>query len=227
MKIILASDGSFVMKYGYNILGLPKDQIRIGYITTASKASSDRSFLENYKKQMSDAGYYYEEFDIENKTEEEIRNFLSNKNVVHVEGGNTFYLLKAIRETGFAKLLKEFLSKGGSYIGTSAGAYIMCPTIEVANWNNTGRDRFGITDFTSLGYVPFVVKAHFTDSAKELVQSKIGTLKYPLRIMRDGQGIFINGETVEFMGDGHEIVITPEINKKSSHEPILGDTGQE
>ncbi len=37
MKILLASDGSFLIKYGYNIIGIPKDQIRIGYVITASQ----------------------------------------------------------------------------------------------------------------------------------------------------------------------------------------------
>jgi len=37
MKLILASDLSFLFKYGYELTGIPKDQMRIGYITTASK----------------------------------------------------------------------------------------------------------------------------------------------------------------------------------------------
>lgn len=207
MKIILASDGNFVMKYGYNLLGIPKEQIRIGYVTTASKASEDKSFIENYKNRMVDSGYSFEEFDIENKSEDELKNFFVDKNVIHMAGGNTFYLLKVIREIKFEKVLKEFLNKDGAYIGTSAGAYIMCPTIEVSTWSKTNKENFGITDFTALNYVPFLVKAHYSDSLKELIESKLTSLKYPLRILRDGQGLFINGDRVEFLGDGFEVII--------------------
>ena len=148
-----------------------------------------------------------EDFDIEGKTKEEIKDFFKDKNVVHVEGGNTFYLLKAIRETGFADILKELLDEGRVYIGTSAGSYIMCPTIEVSDWNPDGKDRFGITDFTALNYVPFVLKVHYKDEAENLVKEKMKTLKYPLRILRDGQGILVENNEANFYGEQNETIL--------------------
>ncbi|MFA5936306.1 MAG: hypothetical protein WC822_00300 [Candidatus Paceibacterota bacterium] len=41
MKLILGSDLSFLLKYGYALTGIPKDQMKIGYITTASKGELD------------------------------------------------------------------------------------------------------------------------------------------------------------------------------------------
>ena len=64
----------------------------------------------------------FEEIDIEGKSKDEMLNFFKNKNVIHVEGRKYFYLLKAIRESGFADILKELLNEGKIYIGTSAGA---------------------------------------------------------------------------------------------------------
>ena len=52
-------------------------------------------------------------------------NFFKNKNVIHVEGGNTFYLLKAIRESGFAEVLKELLNEGKS-ISVQVQEHISC-----------------------------------------------------------------------------------------------------
>jgi dipeptidase E len=201
MKIILASDLSFLLKDGYNLTGIPKDQLKIGHIITASKTARDTSFFEKVNQTIKESGYDMEDFDIEGRTKEEIKDFFKDKNVVHIEGGNTFYLLKAIRETGFAPVLKELLEEGRVYIGTSAGAYIMCPSIEVANWNDTGRDRFGIEDFTALNYVPFVLKVHYTDEQEAKVTEKMPTLKYPIRILRDGQGILVEDGKYTFIGD--------------------------
>jgi dipeptidase E len=206
MKIILASDLSFLLKYGYDMTGILKSEMKIGYVTTASKGARDKTFFEKVKNAMRENNIAFEEIDIEGKSKDEILNFFKNKNVIHVEGGNTFYLLKAIRETGFAEILKELLSEGKVYIGTSAGAYIMCPTIEVANWNETGRDRFGLTDFSALNYVPFVLKVHYKDEAEILVKEKMKTLKYPLRILRDGQGIIKEDDKYTFIG-GEEIIL--------------------
>jgi dipeptidase E len=206
MKIILASDLSFLLKYGYDLAGIPKSEMKIGYITTASKGSRDTAFLEKVKNTMKENAIDFEEIDIEGKGKDEILNFFKNKNIIHVEGGNTFYLLKAIRESGFAEALKKLLNERKIYIGTSAGAYIMCPTIEVANWNETGRDRFGLTDFSALNYVPFVLKVHYKDEMENTVKEKMKTLKYPLRILRDGQGILIENDKYTFFG-GEEIIL--------------------
>jgi dipeptidase E len=206
MKIILASDLSFLLKYGYDLTGISKSEMKIGYVTTASKVTRDRTFFEKVENTISENGYSFEKFDMEGKSKDEMLNFFKNKNVIHVEGGNTFYLLKAIRESGFAEVLKELLNEGKIYIGTSAGAYIMCPTIEVANWNETGRDRFDLTDFSALNYVPFVLKVHYKDEAENLIKEKMKTLKYPLRILRDGQGILVEDDKYTFIG-GEETIL--------------------
>ena len=207
MKIILASDLSFLLKYGYDLIGISKSEMKIGYITTASKATRDKTFFEKVENTILENGYSFEKFDIEEKSKDEMLNFFKNKNVIHIEGGNTFYLLKAIRENGFAEVLKELLSEGKIYIGTSAGAYIMCPTIEVANWNETGRDRFGLTDFVALNYVSFVLKVHYKDEAENLIKEKKQTLKYPFRILRDGQGILVENGKTKFYGEQNETIL--------------------
>lgn len=203
MKLILASDIIFIVKYGYDLTGIPKDQMKIGYVTTAEKGGNWKEFFENVRAKMLEAGYKFEGFDIEGKTKEEIKNFFKDKNVVHLEGGSTFYLLRAIRETGFTSILEELIEEGRVFVGTSAGAYVMCPTIEVSDWNE--QDRFGITDFTGLNYVPFLLKVHYKDEQEELVREKMKSLKYPLRILRDGQGILVEDGKYTFVGDGEEI----------------------
>lgn len=201
MKLILASDQSFLLDRGYKLTGIVKDQMRIGYVTTASKVARGKDFFVQVKDAINVAGYSFEEFDIEGKTIEEMFNFFKDKNVIHVEGGNTFYLLKAIRETGFDQVLRELLDEERVYIGTSAGAYVMCPTIEVADWNTDGKDRFGLTDFTALNYVPFVLKVHYRDDQAEKVRVHLTSLAYPLRILRDGQGILVENGQFTFVGD--------------------------
>ena len=206
MKLILASDYTFLLKYGYNLTGIPKDKMRIGHIITATKGTG-KSFNPKYKMIIEENGYQLDSFDIENKSEGEIRNFLKDKNIIQMEGGNTFYLLKIIRETGFDGILKDLINEGKVYIGTSAGSYVMCPSIVVAVWNHdaVAVDRCGVTDFTALNYVPFVLRVHYKDEMREEVKERRKTLKYPLRILRDGQGILVEDNKYTFMGDGEEV----------------------
>ncbi len=207
MKLILASDLTFLLKYGYDLTGIPKDQMKIGYVTTASKGA--RKFSERVQNEIMPAiknnGYDLEDIDIKGKSKDELRDFFKNKNVIHVEGGNTFYLLKAIRETGFDEILKDLLNEGKVYVGTSAGAYVMCPTIDVANWNDETVDRFGVTDFSALNYVPFCLRVHYAEEKEAEVRSKMKSLKYPLRILRNGQGILVDNGLYLFKGEGEEV----------------------
>ncbi|MFA6476117.1 MAG: Type 1 glutamine amidotransferase-like domain-containing protein [Candidatus Paceibacterota bacterium] len=210
MKLILASDLSFLLKHSYDLTGLPKDQMKIGYVTTASKGA--RKFGQRVQEviipTIRENGYSIEEIDIKDKSKEELRSFFEDKNIIHIEGGNTFYLLKAIKETGFDEILKEMLEEGKIYIGTSAGAYVMCPSIAVSDWADETIDRFGLSDFTALNYVPFVLKAHYEDQEEELVKEKMKTLKYPLRILRNGQGILVENGIDTFVGEGEEVKIS-------------------
>ena len=205
MKILLASNGGFLIGQGYNLLGIPKDEIRIGWITTASKGVEKLDYLERDKKAMNEEGYRFEEFDIEGKTQEQIMDFFADKNVVHVEGGNTFYLLKVIKEIGFENVLRKLLDKGLAYVGSSAGAYIMCPTIEVSKFGRNVNRDFGLTDLTGLNYVPFALKVHYTDDMEESVREMTKNLKHPLRILRDGQGILCKDGVCRFEGEGQEV----------------------
>lgn len=202
MKLILASDLSFVLKYGYNLTGIPKDKIKIGYITTASKGASNTDYVRVFEKQIKDNGYNLEEFDIEDKTKEELGEFFKDKNVIHMEGGNTFYLLKAIRKTGFDKILNELLSEGKIYIGTSAGSSIIGPTID---FSSHVPDNTPETELQGLNLVPFIIKCHYKDGKEEEYKERLQTLKYPVRFLRDGQGIFVEDSKYTFMGNGEEV----------------------
>lgn len=206
-KLLLASDGKFLINHGYQLIGIPKDQMDIGYITTASKGARDTTYLENHKAAMKEHGYQFEEINIEGKSEQELRLTLKNKTVVHIEGGNTFYLLKAIKESRFDKILVELIDAGIPYIGTSAGSYIACPTIEMATWGPDLKDRFGLENLNALNFVPFILKVHYEDSMEGLLKEKISQCKYPVKILRDGQAFLIKDSDVQFVGEGQEVKI--------------------
>jgi len=79
MKIILASDLSFLFKYGYDLTGISKSEMKIGYVMTASKVARDKTFFEKVKNSMRENHILFEEMDIEGKSKEELKNFFKNK----------------------------------------------------------------------------------------------------------------------------------------------------
>ena len=79
----------------------------------------------------------------------------------------------------------------------------MCPTVEVGGWK-VSRNRYNVTDFTALGYVPFLLKCHYTEDQKEKIIENMQSLTYPLRVLKDDQCIIVEDETFTFIGEEAE-----------------------
>jgi len=209
MKLILASKEKYLLDKGYSFLDIPRNDLKIGIINTAIKHVADQEYLKymrEYDELMKSSGIDFKELDIDGKTEKEIYDFFADRNVIQVNGGNPFFLLKKIRESKFDLILKDLLNKGLYYIGCSSGSSVMTPTIETGGWKE-GRNRFGVEDLNALNYVPFLTKCHYVDSNEDFVKEKSKSLKYPLKILRDNQCFLVEDDKYTFMGDGEEVIL--------------------
>lgn len=207
--IILSSSGFRTPKLQKDLLEVlpkPPSQTKIAHILTASKVSPDRAFVDRERKVLSDLGFQVEEVDIEGKSPEELTKILGGKDIVYVQGGNTYYLLKCVRESGFDAVVKDLIEKGTIYLGVSAGSYIACPTIEMSTWNNNGDDRYGLTDLSAMNLVPFLVSVHYNrEKYREGLVEGIKTSKYPVKILTDEQALLIRDGEVKLIGSGEEV----------------------
>jgi peptidase E len=111
-------------------------------------------------------------------------------------------MIKCIRESGFKKVLEEFLERGGVYCGSSAGSYVACPSMEMATWKKPAKfDRHGITDFAGMNLVPFLIVAHCTPEIIAMVKPQIEKSKYDVKLLNDQQAIQIKDGRIEFLED--------------------------
>jgi len=77
-----------------------------------------------------------------------------------VGGGNTWKLLKMIRENGLIGPVREKVLSGTPYVGWSAGSNVACPTIMTTN-------DMPVTEpdsFSAFGIVPFQINPHYLDA---------------------------------------------------------------
>ncbi len=206
--IILTSSGKLIAANKLDeFLPKPLSESKILYVTTASKRVPNTDYMERQKQAMDKLNFSYTQYDIAGKSKEELKELLPEYDVVYVEGGNTFYLLKSVRESGFEEVVKELLPKGLAYIGTSAGSYIACPSIVMATWSNRDFDRCGITDFKAMGLVSFLIKAHYVPEMKEMLEEKAMDLDLPMRVLNDDQAMVIRDEKIQLIGGGDEIIM--------------------
>ncbi len=201
-KLLLSSRGTYITDGRYGIFDKPRNEVRWAYVMTASKSVPDRTYIVKHEQRMVELGWDFETLDLDGKTPDQLRKILADRDAINMEGGNSFYLLKSIRESGFTEVLREFLDRGGVYCGASAGAYVACPTIEVATWKKLQKfDRHGVSDFRAMELVPFLVVAHVTPAIQEMIKPAMELAQYPVKLLTDQQALSVIGDKVELLDD--------------------------
>lgn len=179
--------------------------LRMAYITTAFKVEEKSVFADLDLKELTEMGFRIEEIDISGKNYAQLQELLGDKDVIYVQGGNTFYLLKEAKSSGFDRVVRELLDKGVIYIEVSAGSYIACPTIEMATWKRS-KDQHDVTDFSAMNLVPFLLSVHYNrEKYREALLKGITQTKYPVRILTDDQAFLIQDGAVTLIGSGKEV----------------------
>ncbi|HRR15373.1 MAG TPA: dipeptidase PepE [Bacteroidales bacterium] len=126
--------------------------------------------------------------------------------VIAVGGGNTWKLLKMIRENKLIEPVREKVFSGTPYIGWSAGANVACPTIRTTN-------DMPITEpdsFEAFCLIPFQINPHYLDAnpegfagetreqrIREFIELNPGIYVAGLR---EGTMLLIEGKNVKLIG---------------------------
>lgn len=124
--------------------------------------------------------------------------------VIYLAGGNTFYFLKHLRESGFLKKLEKFAERGGVIAGLSAGAIVMTPTIDLAAYPPPDADlnEVKLKNWRGLGLVDFEFLPHYSNSKS----ASEAMLRYSRRSKRlifatpDGSGIAVDCGELNIFG---------------------------
>lgn len=187
------------------LLSKPAHQVRVANIITGSKAESDPYFAEQDERLMKETGFNVENIDIEGKNKNQLMKMLLNVDIIYVQGGNAFYLLKQMRKSGFNKIIKKLLSKGVIYIGVGDGSIAAGKTIETAGWRNE-KDKFGLMNHAGLNLVNFNIFTNYKPEDQALINQKSKKAKNNLRILTDEQAIFVFNKKIILVGKGEAVV---------------------
>jgi dipeptidase E len=135
-------------------------------ITTASKNKENNKWNIITKDQFIEMGYEKIDF-LDLETNPNIN--LSEYGTIYVAGGNTFKLMKFVGESNFKEEVEKCLEKGGVYIGSSAGAIIATPTIQIAGEITPDENAVNLQDLTGMNLVKFEILPHYEqENNKEL-----------------------------------------------------------
>jgi len=210
--LLLTSAGMQMKDEIIKLLQKPTYDITVAFISTASKPQENQDYVKKDLNIMRvELRFNVEEIDIEGKKEKEVMELLELKDIIFVEGGNTFYLLKAMRACNFEKIIRKLLKQGKVYIGASAGSIVAGKTIRTANKFGTGDNgnMVRLKSLKGLNLVPFDVFVHYQPEHAELIRKKRRWKwqRRKLRILTDDQAILVQGKETVLIGKGNKIVI--------------------
>jgi len=213
MKLFLTSAGLLpeTIEEFLKLLGKKPEETMLCFITTASHPEENKWYVEKDRERLSELGFKITEFDLKEENGESLKNKLEIFDVIFVEGGNTFYLLKYMRESGFDKILKPFLDKGGIYLGVSAGTMVAGLNIESANWKHMDKNIVDLKDLMGLKLVPFVFSVHIDESNLNVIKECASKANYPVIALTDKQALLVDGGVQRIVGEGEKYIFNTDI----------------
>ena len=211
MKLFLTSLASTTLDLIHPILPRPPIELSLAYIPTAADpyALDNRPWADSNRQKLISMGFKITDYDIKGKNEQELLSDLSKFDIIYVEGGNVFYLLWHMRQTGVDKVLPELLSKGIIYIGSSAGSAVLSTSIEHAIPFDNPSTAPLLTNYTGLGLIntqlhPHSGKPKYADREQETI-NKWGD---KLTLLRDDQVMIVNGDDQKIQAIWWKTILT-------------------
>ncbi|USN45421.1 MAG: Type 1 glutamine amidotransferase-like domain-containing protein [Candidatus Woesearchaeota archaeon] len=196
-KLLLTSTGlanQNITNQFLQIIDKPISQIKIIFVPTASRSEEELKYVDESKKELLDLGVLENNIKTLNLDKpisfQEVENF----DVIYVCGGNTFYLLKKVRETGFDKVIIEFAKTDKLYFGVSAGSILVCPNIDIAS--PFDENDVNLTDLTGLNLTDVIVSPHYCEEEKPIIDNFKKKSQYEVVPLTDNQALLVlDGET--------------------------------
>ncbi len=105
--------------------------------------------------------------------------------VVYVCGGNTFYLMQKLLETGLGEEIKKLVGAGKLYVGVSAGSIVAGPDISIAAPFDP--NDIQLNDPLGLGLTKIVISPHFCKEEEKIIDDYKKKLSFKIIPLTDQQ----------------------------------------
>jgi dipeptidase E len=205
MKLLLTSAGLLHKAMGselVELVGKPASETKVGFIPTAANVEPrKKDWLINELLQLWQHGYSWIDIVDISAPGVDWKERLAAVDVVYVSGGETSHLLDQVRKTGFDVWLQENLERK-VYVGGSASAVLVTPTIELAIQLFADENLAKLSDLSGLGFVDFEIVPHCDLEMFEKAKAYAKTAKNPVYALDDLSAVRVVGGEVSVISKG-------------------------
>lgn len=190
-------------------------EIKVSYITTAGNLhpADQRGWINEGREILKERGWQVFDYDIAEKSEQEVEAELLDKDVIFVQGGQCIYMLEQAQKCNFGNIVKHAVARGVPYIGESAGS-IVCSE-DIAAQKAMSADALDqvpdLKDFHGLGLVNFLIRPHWNSQgakrekfSKFLREDPEGFygISQPIICLNDNQLVYVEGDKFQILEGG-------------------------
>jgi len=138
---------------------------------------------------------------------------------IYIGGGNTFYLMKKLKETGLWVFLKEAIKKDIPIYGGSAGAIIFSKDIKTSL--NFDKNWVELTDFSGMNLIrDYSLWCHFNLDKEQKIKKIIKEQKITHSIaLTEKNALLLSKNTIQVIGNEPAYIFDASGTKK---EALLG-----
>lgn len=196
-NILLTSTGLEHKTIAEKFVGIapkPTKELKILFIPTASRTEEEKEFVKKSVDELLSVGVKPNNIFWFNA--DDISTHLNNTefDCIYVCGGNTFYLLKKLKEINYFFKIKQWVNEGLFYVGTSAGSVIATSDINYILCMDTNDCQ--LNDTTGFSFLSSPLIPHYTDEFSSVVDLLINKGLEVITIS-DNQAIVIQGDKIE------------------------------
>ena len=198
---LLVSSGfsSPVIREKVAVIASDRNYKKAHIITTARPEKENAPWNKVTKEQLEEMGMHvsFVDFDRDETLAEDV-------DLIYVCGGNTFHVLHSIRNasTSIQKQIVAMCNRSGLYIGSSAGAVLVSPTIASAGEIHPDKNKDGVTDLTGLHFIDQHIVPHYDvslDGEIAAFRKKYNLHDDEIIVLRDGEGLYVNNGVQEII----------------------------
>lgn len=169
-KLFLASQ-FYVVAESIGVKIPKKSKQKTVFITTPIKyrvfTESELDWHYKNRATLQAAGFIYDDYDITDKTEIDLKKDLDHYEVMYMEGGNPFYLLQASQKNNFTQYVTDRVRNGLTYVSESAGSVAAGIDISANSRPGKSLQNYDLPNSSGFGFVNFAILPHWGQESKK------------------------------------------------------------
>ena len=202
IKMFLSSSFCDVASLFKDFVGEEVVGKKVTFIPTASIVEEYVGHVENDKKAFESLGIIVDVLELSTASSADIKEKITSNDYIFVSGGNSFYLLQVLQETGADLLIKEQVSNGKLYIGTSAGSVVMSPNIQYIELMDDKSLAPKLTAYNAMGMTDQYPLVHYSNEPFAIVAEEVYQEykdKLPLILLSNYQVMIVQNQEVSVL----------------------------